>query len=44
LRWDDLSGCTRGRQLDSILNFIYLGSADTTPHAGVTRYFFIAVV
>ena len=39
LRWEHLSGCTGGQQLDSTLNFIYTGSADTTLHARVARYF-----
>jgi hypothetical protein len=39
LRWEHLSGCTGGQQLDSTLNFIYTGSADTTLHAGVARDF-----
>jgi hypothetical protein len=44
LRWEHLSGCTSGQQLDLTLNFIYTASADTTLHASVARYFCSAVV
>lgn len=39
VRWDHLTGFTRGQQLSPTLNFIYAPDAATTLHAGFARYF-----
>jgi hypothetical protein len=38
LRWDTLSGFTRGNQIDPTVNLSYMPSPDTTIHGGVARY------
>jgi hypothetical protein len=38
LRWDTLSGFTRGNQLDPTINLAYAPTDETTFHAGVARY------
>lgn len=38
LRWDRLSGFSRGEQLDPTLNLIFQASTHTTWHAGFARY------
>ena len=38
LRWDTLSGFTRGNQVDPTINLMYTPDPDTTIHIGAARY------
>jgi hypothetical protein len=38
VRWDTLSGFTRGNQLDPTFNLAYMPTPDTTFHIGAARY------
>jgi outer membrane receptor protein involved in Fe transport len=39
IRWDELTGFTRGSQFDPTINLTYEPTSDTTLHGGFARYF-----
>lgn len=39
IRWDELTGFTRGSQFDPTINLIYEPTSSTTLHGGFARYF-----